>query len=162
MRGIFSFLRNSKGQSLIEFALILPFLLVLIGGVVDFGLSLFVGHVIQNAAREGARAGAVLPPVGTSFPATAATITGVSCFVLSNCSGNPSVILDKANLALPQVRLLEGFTITSTFMPSETPNQDGIQVEIKGAYQWFLLQLIFSDNSMIISRSATMRWEWQE
>lgn len=152
MRRIFSFLRNSRGQSLIEFAFILPFLLILIGGVVDFGLSLFVGHVIQNAAREGARAGAVLPPASIGDANGSCTVgTG------SDCAGN--AVLTAAYQALPEnVGLLNGFTIESKF--SGTPPQS-IEVTIAGTYNWFLLQLIFAD-PVTLSRSATMRWEWQE
>jgi len=153
MRRIFSFLHNPKGQSLVEFALILPFLLVLIGGVVDFGLSLFVGHVIQNAAREGARAGAVLRP---------ASIGGANgiCTVGpgSNCASK--AVLNAAYQALPEnVGLLNGFTIESKF-PGTDPSQR-IEVTITGTYNWFLLQLIFAE-PMTLSRSATMRWEWQD
>ena len=154
MRGIFSLLRSSKGQSLIEFALILPFLLVLIGGVVDFGLSLFVGHVIQNAAREGARAGAVLHPEGGSLPA----IDG-SCTVGNGSDCADNAVLAAAYQALPQnVGLLNDFTIESKF--SAIPPPQRIEVTITGTYNWFILQLIFAD-PVTLSRSATMRWEWQ-
>src|SRR2546422_8062605 len=71
---MFSLLRNSRGQSITEFALVLPLLLVLVGGIVDFGLIFFIGQVIQNAAREGARIAATTPTPGPvsgsgTFPA---------------------------------------------------------------------------------------------
>ena len=37
MGRILSFHSNKRGQALIEFAFILPFLLVIVGGIVDFG-----------------------------------------------------------------------------------------------------------------------------
>ncbi len=43
-----------KGQALIEMALLLPFLLVLIVGALEFGRLFFTQIVITNAAREGA------------------------------------------------------------------------------------------------------------
>ena len=52
-------LRLQAGSNLVEFALVLPLLLVLVFGIVDFGLALFDKAVITNAAREGARAGMV-------------------------------------------------------------------------------------------------------
>src|SRR5262245_54882939 len=101
MHRIFSFFREQKGQAITEFALILPFLLILVGGIVDFGLSLFVGQVIENAAREGARAGAVIPPEADgTFPAAE---NGASCQMGSDCTGNASVILAKASSVIPQV-----------------------------------------------------------
>ena len=50
---------GSKGQSLVEFVLILPVLLLLLLGIVEFGLLLYNQHVITNASREGARYGIV-------------------------------------------------------------------------------------------------------
>mgnify|MGYP000934277113 FL=1 len=47
--------RGSKGQSLVETAVILPVVLLLIMGIIDFGL-LFNNYIlISNASREGAR-----------------------------------------------------------------------------------------------------------
>ena len=53
-------LRSERGAELIEFALVLPLLLLLIAGVVDFGMMFQSFEVVTNAAREGARVG-VLP-----------------------------------------------------------------------------------------------------
>ena len=52
--------RSQSGAELVEFALVLPILLLIFGGIVDFGLLLQRQQVITNAAREGARL-AVLP-----------------------------------------------------------------------------------------------------
>ncbi|MEO5823186.1 MAG: TadE/TadG family type IV pilus assembly protein [Vicinamibacteraceae bacterium] len=52
--------RSQSGAELVEFALVLPILLLVFGGIVDFGLLLQRQQVITNAAREGARI-AVLP-----------------------------------------------------------------------------------------------------
>lgn len=49
---------HEKGQGLVEFALILPFLLVLIVGIVEMGVVLNRQITVINAAREGARFGA--------------------------------------------------------------------------------------------------------
>ena len=59
--------RGERGQSLVEFALLLPIFLILLFAIVDFGLGLNAWITITNSAREGARAGAV--------GADAATIT---------------------------------------------------------------------------------------
>lgn len=53
-------LRDRTGNALVEFALVLPLLLLVFAGIVDFGF-LFQRHeVLTNAVREGARI-AVLP-----------------------------------------------------------------------------------------------------
>jgi Flp pilus assembly protein TadG len=51
--------RASRGQSLVEFALVLPIFLLILAGIVDFGMGLFSSITLTNAAREGARLGIV-------------------------------------------------------------------------------------------------------
>src|SRR5262245_63710152 len=48
-------LRGARGAELIELALILPSLLVVIAGIIDFALMFQAAEVVTNAAREGAR-----------------------------------------------------------------------------------------------------------
>src|SRR5919108_6520180 len=45
---------KSKGQSLVEFALILPAFLLLFAGVLDLGRVFYAHITVNNAAREGA------------------------------------------------------------------------------------------------------------
>ena len=52
-------MKSQKGSAVLEMALVLPILLMLLFGVVEFGRVLMVKQAITNAAREGARAGAV-------------------------------------------------------------------------------------------------------
>ena len=53
-------LRSERGAELIELALVLPILLLVFAGIVDFGLVMQRMLTLNNAAREGARI-AVLP-----------------------------------------------------------------------------------------------------
>ena len=55
MRGV----RDQSGQAMIEFALIMPILLILVVGIVEFGRAWNVQQVMTDAAREGARKAAV-------------------------------------------------------------------------------------------------------
>ena len=48
-----------KGQDLVEFALLLPFMLMLIMGIFDLGRVTFLYSTITNISREGARYGVV-------------------------------------------------------------------------------------------------------
>jgi Flp pilus assembly protein TadG len=51
--------RGQRGAELVEFALVLPLLLIIIMGIIDFGLAFQRYEVITNAAREGARLGSL-------------------------------------------------------------------------------------------------------
>jgi len=60
MRTMTRRLRSERGAELIEFALVLPLLLLVMLGIVDFGFLFQRYEVLTNATREGARI-AVLP-----------------------------------------------------------------------------------------------------
>lgn len=51
--------RDERGVSSVEFALVLPLLLILMFGIIEFGLAWYSKQVVTNASREGARAGIV-------------------------------------------------------------------------------------------------------
>ncbi|HHY30590.1 MAG TPA: pilus assembly protein, partial [Syntrophaceticus sp.] len=51
--------RNNRGQALLEFALVLPILLLFVFGIIEFGIIFFDNLVITQAVREGARVGVV-------------------------------------------------------------------------------------------------------
>jgi Flp pilus assembly protein TadG len=49
--------RTQEGASTVEFAMIVPFLLIIFFGIMEFGLLLYDKAVITNASREAARSG---------------------------------------------------------------------------------------------------------
>lgn len=51
---------RTAGQALVEFAFVLPVLLLLMVAIIDFGLIFYTQITVTNAAWEGARAGATI------------------------------------------------------------------------------------------------------
>jgi Flp pilus assembly protein TadG len=51
--------RDSRGQSLVEFSLVFPIIVLLIVGFVEIGRAVFAYNTIANAARQGARVATV-------------------------------------------------------------------------------------------------------
>jgi hypothetical protein len=97
--------RGERGAELIEFALVLPLLLLLVLGIVDFAFMFQRLEVVTNAAREGARI-AVL--AGYDTPDVRARVN--SYLVQGGVPispGNPVVNLNTVPLASP------GGTITA-------------------------------------------------
>jgi Flp pilus assembly protein TadG len=82
--------RSQAGAELVEFALVLPMLLLVFAGIVDFGLLLQRQQVVTNAAREGARI-AILP--GYSQADVEARVTAFVHEGLNNDSLTPSTTL---------------------------------------------------------------------
>lgn len=57
---------NRPGQSMVEFALVMPLLLVLLFGIIEFGRLLLFYSSVVSASREGARYGSAAGDVGDS------------------------------------------------------------------------------------------------
>jgi Flp pilus assembly protein TadG len=66
---------NEKGAAIVEFAIILPLLLLLIFGMIEFSLLMYNKAMITNASREGARRGIVYRVDTTTDPASYAPLT---------------------------------------------------------------------------------------
>jgi Flp pilus assembly protein TadG len=75
---------NERGAAAVEFALLLPVLLTLLFGIIEFGMIMYGREVITNASREGARAGIVL----VSPKPTAGQITTVATNYLTGTGIN--------------------------------------------------------------------------
>ena len=56
--------RREEAQSLVEFALVVPMLLILVFGIIDFGMGLRAYISVAAATREGARYATVGNPPG--------------------------------------------------------------------------------------------------
>jgi hypothetical protein len=70
---------HERGQELVEFALILPVLLLITIGVLECGLLAYQYNTIGNAAREGARVGVVCTNNDAAIEAaTRAMTTGLN------------------------------------------------------------------------------------
>src|SRR5262245_33486493 len=66
---------RSRGQALVEFAIIVPVFLMIAFATVDFGMALDASIGISNAAREGARLGATQPNT-SAIPARVHAVAG--------------------------------------------------------------------------------------
>lgn len=51
--------QDLRGAQIVEFAIVVPILLLLVIGIIDFGRAYFSWVIITNGAREGARVAAV-------------------------------------------------------------------------------------------------------
>ncbi len=57
--------RSDAGQSLVEFALVMPIVLLMLVGIIEFGRAWNVQQVLTDAAREGARQAVLANPAVT-------------------------------------------------------------------------------------------------
>ena len=101
---------RERGSELIEFAIVLPLLLLLIAGIVDFGLLFQRYEVVTNAAREGARVG-VLPDY--SF----ADVPGRVADYISagGLSGTANTTVESVTIPAPGGTTVPGIRVTVTY-----------------------------------------------
>jgi hypothetical protein len=121
MNTLTSRLISERGAELIEFALILPMLLLIMLGIIDFGFMFQRYEVLTNAAREGARI-AVLPGYTTAdVQARVCAYVETGGLPLTGACpdpGNPDISVADVPIAMPAGPALEGKSVTVTFTHS--------------------------------------------
>jgi Flp pilus assembly protein TadG len=113
--------REEGGTALVEFALIAPFLFLLLFGIIDFGRALNYYNQVTQLAGQGARAAAVnTMPDGTTITSGTALQTA-----LVNATGQPE--------------LKNGEIVC---IKSPLPTAVGQPVTVKVSYQFHFLPLV--------------------
>ncbi|NIF56577.1 pilus assembly protein [Burkholderia sp. Ax-1724] len=90
--------KKQKGVAAIEVALVLPILLLVVFGIIEFGLVLYDTAIITNAAREGARAGIVLTnPRPSTTDITNVVTNYTSSYLISFAAQKPTPSVSVTN-----------------------------------------------------------------
>jgi Flp pilus assembly protein TadG len=138
--------RGRRGQSLVEFAVILPVFLLILAGIIDFGLGLYSQMTVINAAREGARLGAVIAGKDPAME------TDINKRVQAMSAG-----LDKSKLTVDiscQRPMGSSFAACSF---SALQSDDAVMVKVD--YDYGMLFPLAFGNSIALSSSVQMRIE---
>jgi len=125
--------RGEAGVSAVEFGLILPVLIILLLGLMDYGYIFYIQLNLTNAAREGARRGVVQDDFNTATSVAGTTATNY----LNSMVKITTATVDTSNSVDPQVQVdihLNNFKPLIGFVP--TPSS--------------------------LHASSTMRWELTE
>jgi Flp pilus assembly protein TadG len=120
---------GERGQGLVELAVILPLLLLIVMGAVDFGRAYFAYETLVNAAREGAYY-ASLDPTATTAGAAGAV----------NAEFGTSLV-----------------GVTSSLSPATTPRARGSQVTVTVTYNFrAVTAAVLGTSTFPLRASATM------
>lgn len=130
--------KKYAGNALLEFALVLPVLLIIIAGIVDFSLLFYDKAVITNASREGARYAVVFR--SPTYASTAAVQTYTQSYLTNRL----------VSFANPKP------AATVTVTSSTNPPIFGSTVTVTVAYVYTdILLHLFITHSKIFNLSAT-------
>ncbi|MCJ7511051.1 MAG: pilus assembly protein [Dehalococcoidia bacterium] len=124
--------KEEGGQSLVEFAFVLPIFLLVLFAIVDFGMAFNAWLTVTNSAREGARLGTIHAPavdIEQRVRNTASSLDQADLTVtVTNADGDPgtSVVVDVSytySVMTPVaglVSMVSGGTVSDTFTISST------------------------------------------
>lgn len=124
---------GQKGVAAIEFAIILPFLVLLVFGSIEFGVMFYNKQVLTNATREGARAGI-----------TGIDPADVKQIVLDYCNGKLKNLSGSNDLDMNKIVV--------------TPDGTDLSVAVSFEYNLLFSKIISFSNITIVA-STTMRME---
>jgi hypothetical protein len=145
--------RKTRGQGLVEFALILPILMLFFVTVLDLGRVAAVQVALTNAAREGAFQAALTP---TDFNGSN------PCPV----DGSSNKIWCRIQLESSGDAAITGSDVTVSCSPGSctAPVSQGslVTVRVRGHFQLFtpLMGAFFGGQNVTLSASATEHREW--
>jgi Flp pilus assembly protein TadG len=137
---------HRKGQSMVEFAMILPLLVLFIIGIFDLGRAFFAYIAITNAAREGTR-------VVTFWPGKA-TLANVNTAIETEIGNSPMV--KWSNIVKPI--LIEcgspNITVTTNAQLQSCTSEAPIRITIN--YQFDLIFRFLFNSPILLKRSVEM------
>ena len=142
MQRIRSF-RSSDAAAMVEFAIVLPIILLVVFASIDFGRALYTVNNLTAAVREGARLASVqISPDPTTAGSKSAVSTAVKNYVLAfGGNAGPPTVNETFTGALPN---LQSITVQITSYPF-TPLTP--------------LANVIGLGTITFSPSATFRWE---
>ncbi|MGH9487562.1 MAG: TadE/TadG family type IV pilus assembly protein [Terriglobales bacterium] len=118
--------RTSTGSALVEFALVIPVLLMLLLGTVELGWGIYVYHFVASAASQAARYASVRGAECSSWP--------------SACPASASDIQTYVRDLAPGAIDTSALTVSTTWTPNNSP---GSVVNVTVQYN-FLLNVPFT------------------
>ena len=121
---------DRQGQALVEFALVIIVFLVILMGIVDFGMAIYKFNGVSQAAREIARVTSVHP---------CATAGALTCDPGNSRSAETQQVINIQkglipNLGDPDFTCIDGSGAPVAPNPCDF-SQDSVQVEIEAPYQ---------------------------
>ena len=150
-------LRRAGGQSLAEFALIAPLLVLILFGIIELGIIINVYIGMTNSAREAARAGAIFQytgaaPLSGDTSAVGTIDTARQAYVSAMIAETLNPIVDPATIAVTT-----SYTPTAPLATNPYRAGDTLAVMIEHPHQLFFG--ILGPQQITIKATSTMRIE---
>jgi Flp pilus assembly protein TadG len=110
-------LRNQKGASAVEFAIVLPLFVIITFGIIELSLLIHAQAVITNASREGARVGIFYEgPAVTNLEITTNVKNRIADEILYNRTESRMINLGGTDLTNAELKALIGVAFVGNFI----------------------------------------------
>lgn len=138
-------IHHRHGQSMVEFALVLPLFVLFIVGIFELGRAFFAFIAITNAAREGARV--------ITFWAGETTVSDVVTAITDEIGDSPMVTEDKIDDIL--IECGDAYDdVPDEIDMEDCPSMQPIRVTV--TYQFDLIIKLLLPDPLLLRRSAEM------
>jgi len=130
---------KQRGATAVEFALVLPLLVPMLLGVVDFGLAFAQNINLQAAAREGARQGVTQGDVLTYANQAKGLLDGSKLqvkFAVDTSGGEPGVMVVCARYPQSSATGFFSWILEGTFEAKSIMKMEGTATVASGASNW--------------------------
>lgn len=122
--------RSDRGASLIEFALLMPLLILLILGIVELGFLLGQFNEVRHGAHEGARLAAVNDASAGANTCNAMSLDGNSTVNVDFTDSTNGEIGEQGSVTVTlNVSSLSGLSLITIFLPSTVSNKADFRLE---------------------------------
>lgn len=148
--------RHQRGQAIVEFALLLPVLLLITLGVIDFGRGLHAYVALAGAARDGAR-------VGTLYPSTIETASVRELRIINTTrNAAASAFVTPGSVAVTLCQIQNTVTAPNTCIGyySAEPARPNAALRVTASYNFnLIIGSLFGNMTVPLTASAQMSFD---
>jgi Flp pilus assembly protein TadG len=123
-------MRDRKGMTIVEFALILPIFAILLFAIIEFGYYFFVQHTLQFATREGTR----LALVGRTLNDSSGNPMTRLDSIIQTIKNHASAAVNPAALQISIFPVAPGYTDPANWQGMTDPGSGGNYMRVRVQY----------------------------
>jgi Flp pilus assembly protein TadG len=148
-----------RGSSAVEFALALPFFIILVIGIIEFGWYFFVQHTLQYATREGMR----LALVGRTLTGSSGNPMTREASIIETIQEQASAAVSPGKLLISIYPVKADFSDPANWQATQDAGDPGEYMRVRTLYDHKLftplIGHLFSGGHIVIQAEGTYRNE---
>ncbi len=117
---------RARAAAVVEFAVVLPLLLLILFGIIEYGYTFMVRLTVQHAAREGCRVASLSTSTPAEVAAKVAQAMGGRAYTLTTVAG---ICEETVTVTVPRddVAITGFFTIAESYFGGAAPGEADLE-----------------------------------